>query len=112
MARRGEVLVSRRKLGFAAEGKAEHFVVVQSDPLRDLETVIVAPLDADGPLYDDDPLVVHVTAKEAGAKGPHVVLVHLLAATLRERFEPAHAGRLTTASMVLVDDRLRLALGV
>lgn len=110
MARRGEVLVARRKLGFGAEGRPERFVVVQADPLRELDTVIVAPLDADGALYETDPLVVHVTAREAGTKEPHVVLVHLVAATLRDRFEPTHGGRLSVGSMERVGELLRLAL--
>jgi hypothetical protein len=62
VAKRGDVLVARRKLGFGAEGKAEHFVVLQSEELRGLDTVVVAPLDADGPLYEGDPLVAEVDA--------------------------------------------------
>ena len=68
MAKRGEVLVGRRRLGFAGEGRAEHFVVVQSDQLRDLETAIVAPLDLDGEMYEGDPLVVQISAREAGGQ--------------------------------------------
>jgi mRNA-degrading endonuclease toxin of MazEF toxin-antitoxin module len=112
VAKRGEVLVARRRLGFASEGKPEHFVVLQSDQLRDLETVLVAPLDRDGPLYEGDPLVVHVSAKEAGTKQPHVVLVYLVTATLLERFESAHVARLSAASMEKVDALLRLTLDV
>ncbi len=112
MARRGDVLVAKRKLGFAADGKAEHFAVVQSDELRNLDTVLVAPLDVDGPLYEEDPLVVHVTPKEAGARQPHAVLVHLLCATLLERFESANVGKLSAASLAKLDERLRLALDV
>jgi mRNA-degrading endonuclease toxin of MazEF toxin-antitoxin module len=108
--RRGDVVVARRRLGFGAEGTAEHFAVVQSERLGRLETVIVAPLDVDGPLYRGDPLVVHVSAREAGLRQPHVVLVHLPAATLLDRFEPAHAGRLSAASMAKVDAVLRLVL--
>ena len=112
VARRGDVLVARRKLGFGADGKAEHFVVVQSDELRDLDTVVVAPLDADARLYDDDPLVVHVTPKETGARTPQVVLVHLLTATLLDRFERAPAGKLSSASMEALDALVRVALQV
>lgn len=112
MARRGEVLVVRRKLGFGAEGKAEHFAVVQSDELRELETVLVAPLDVDGSLYDDDPLVVRVSPKEAGTRQPHVVLVHLVSAALLDRFEPAHVARLSGVSMAKVDDALQVVLGL
>jgi mRNA-degrading endonuclease toxin of MazEF toxin-antitoxin module len=112
VARRGEVLVAKRKLGFATEGKAEHFVVVQSDQLRDLATVIVAPLDLAVRMYKSDPLVVRISAREAGVKHPHVVLVHLLTTALLERFEATHISKLSPASMDKVDALLRLVLGV
>lgn len=110
MAKRGEVLVSKRRLGFGAEGKAERFVVVQSDKLRGLDTVVVAPTDAAGPLYEDDPLVAHVSAREVGARQAHVVLPYMLTAVLLERFEPDPVGRLSTASLAAVDALLMLAL--
>ncbi len=85
-------------------------MVLQSDLLRDLDTVVVAPLDVDGPVYDGDPLVVRVTAREVAAKRPHVVLVHLLTATLLDRFEPGHVARLTGASMAKVEAAARVVL--
>lgn len=110
MAKRGDVLVAKRKLGFAAEGVPQHFVVLQSDQLRDLDTVLVAPLDDDGALYEGDPLVVRVTAKEAGTSGPQVVLVHLLTSAMIERFEAKIAGKLSAASMAEVERMTALAL--
>jgi mRNA-degrading endonuclease toxin of MazEF toxin-antitoxin module len=110
VAKRGDVLIAKRKLGFAAEGVPQHFVVVQSDQLRDLDTLLVVPLDAAAPMYEADPLVVPVTAKEASARVPHVALVHLLTAALRERFEEAPAGRLSAGSMDKVDDLLAFTL--
>jgi hypothetical protein len=110
VARRGDVLIARRKLGFGGQGLPEQFVVLQSDRLRSLETVLVAPLDLDGPLYEADPLVCRVSAKEVGAKRPHVVLPYMTSAVLLERFEAAPAGRLTAASMNAVEAVLRLAL--
>jgi hypothetical protein len=104
--------VARRKLGFGAEGKPEHFAVLQSDQLQDLETVLVAPLDVFAALYDGDPLVVRVSAREAGAKVAHVILVYLLSAMLRDRFEPAPVGKLSPGSMVKVDVLLRRALAI
>jgi mRNA-degrading endonuclease toxin of MazEF toxin-antitoxin module len=113
VAKRGEVLVARRKLGFGADGKAEHFVVVQSDQLQNLETVLVAPLDLDDDaLYAGDPLVVHVSPKEAGAKQPHVVLGYLLSAALLDRFEPSHVSKLSASSMAKVDALLRFVFDV
>jgi mRNA-degrading endonuclease toxin of MazEF toxin-antitoxin module len=113
VAKRGEVLVARRKLGFGEGGKPEHFVVLQSDQLRDLDTVIVAPLDVDdAALYKADPLVVKISPREAGSKRPHVVLVHLLSAVLLDRFEPAHVSKLSPASMAKVDALLKTSLGI
>ncbi len=102
--------MSKRRLGFGADNRTEHFVVVQSDRLRTLVTVVVAPLDVDGPLYEGDPLVMRVTAREAGAKHPHVVLPYMVTAALLDRFEAAPAGKLSAASMTAVDDLLCLAL--
>jgi hypothetical protein len=112
VAKRGEVLVARRKLGFGVEGKAEHFAVLQADRLQDLETLLVAPLDVFGPLYEGDPLVVRVSAKEAGGKHAHVVLPYLLSAMLRDRFEPVPVSKLSPASMTKIEDVLRIALAV
>ena len=112
MARRGDVLVSTRRLGFGGGGRREHFLVVQSDLLSGIETAIVAPLDDMARIYDEDPLAVQVTAKEAGTKTAQVVLVHLLAAISLERFEPAPAGRLSAKSLARVDDVLRTVLSV
>jgi len=110
VAKRGEVLVARRRLGFGSGGRREHFVVVQSELLAGIETAVVAPLDDVARIYDDDPLAVQVTAGEAGTKTAQVVLVHLLAAISLERFEPIAAGRLSAKSLTRVDDVLRSVL--
>jgi mRNA-degrading endonuclease toxin of MazEF toxin-antitoxin module len=110
VAKRAEVLVARRRLGFGAEGRREHFVVLQSDVLAIIETAVVAPLDEDAPMYEDDPLAVHISAKEAGTKAAQVVLVHLLAAASLEKFEPTPAGHLSAKSIDKVEDVLRTVL--
>jgi mRNA-degrading endonuclease toxin of MazEF toxin-antitoxin module len=110
MARRADVLVARRRLGFGAEGRREHFIVVQSDRLTGLETLVVAPLDDDAPMYRGDPLAVPVSAKEAGTRSDQVVLVHLLASVRPERFDAGAAGRLSAKSMGRVDEVLRTVL--
>lgn len=98
--KRGDVLVVRRRLGFGVGDRREHFVVLQSDMLqRDLDTIVVAPLDDDLPLYTRDPLVVRVSRKEAGSSAPQVVLVSHLMSVLRERFDAMRVGRLRAASM-------------
>jgi mRNA-degrading endonuclease toxin of MazEF toxin-antitoxin module len=112
VAERAEVLVARRRLGFGADGRREHFVVLQSDELSGIDTVVVAPMDDDARVYEADPLVVRVPAKEAGTRRAQVVLVHLLAATALDRFEPGVAGRLSSESMDEVDRALRAVLSL
>lgn len=110
MAKRGDVLVARRRLGFGAEGKREHFLVLQSDLLAGIETAVAAPLDDDAPMYQNDPLAVRVSGKEAGTKTAQVVLVHLLVAASLEKFEPHPSGRLSSKSMLQVEGALRTVL--
>jgi hypothetical protein len=112
VAKRADVLVALRKLGFGASGRRERFVVVQSDLLVGVDTVIVAPLDDDAPMYKGDPLVVRLSAAEAGTSQPQVLLVHLIAAARLDRFEPVTAGRLSSRSMGLVDGLLRTVLHI
>jgi mRNA-degrading endonuclease toxin of MazEF toxin-antitoxin module len=112
MAKRADVLVVRRKLGFGSAGRREHFVVVQSDILSGIDTVVVAPLDDDAPMYGEDPLAIHVSAKEAGTKVGQVVLAHLLAAAPLEKFEAEVAGRLSPGSMTEVEEALRTILSL
>jgi mRNA-degrading endonuclease toxin of MazEF toxin-antitoxin module len=104
VAKRADVLVVRRRLGFGADARREHFVVLQSDLFHgELDTVIVVPLDEDAPMYDGDPLVVRVTPKEAGTKTTHVVLVAHLTSVLLDRFDSGTVGRLRPASMLQVE---------
>ena len=112
MAKRGDVLVARQRLGFGRDRARERFVALQADALDGLDTVLVAPLDEDSSLYQDDPLVVHVSAREAGADRPHVVLVHLLRAAQLDRFEAAVGGRLSRAAMGEIEALLRVALAL
>jgi mRNA-degrading endonuclease toxin of MazEF toxin-antitoxin module len=112
MAKRGEVLVARRRLGFGAEGKREHFLVLQCDLLAPLDTVVVAPLDDDAPMYQKDPLVVPCPAREAGTRKAQVVLTHLLSAFLLDRFEATPSGKVSAGTMARVDDALRTVLQV
>jgi hypothetical protein len=110
VAKRAEVLVARRRIGFGQDGRPEHFVVLQADLLAGIDTVVVAPLDEVAAMYEEDPLVVRVTAKEAGTRSAHVVLAHLLAAVSVDRFEPAPAGRLSARSMDRIAEKLRVIL--
>ena len=110
MARRGEVLVALRKLGFGAGGRRERFVVVQSDLLSGIDTAIVAPLDEEASMYDDDPLTVRVPAAEAGTAQPQVVIGHLIAATRLDRFEKEAVAKLSSKTMAAVNALLRTVL--
>lgn len=110
-AKRGDVLVVRRRLGFDVGHRREHFVVLQSDMLqKDLDTVVVAPLDEDLPLYAPDPLVVHVTKREAGTSTPQVVLIAHMTSVLRERFDAVRVGRLRATSMRDVEKLMTILL--
>jgi hypothetical protein len=77
---------------------------------RDLDTVVVAPLDEDLPVYAADPLVVQVTKREAGTSRPQVVLVAHLTSVLRERFDAVRVGRLRAASMTSVERLVSILL--
>lgn len=112
MASRGTVLVSRRRLGFAAPGAREHFLVVQSDLFADLETVIVAPLVDAGPEHLGDHLAVPVSRAEAGTAKRQVALIHQLTSALPSRFESGEVGIALSRTMAAVDRALRLVLGV
>jgi kynureninase len=80
-------------------------VVLQSESFT-LETVVVAPLDDQSKLYEDDPLTVEISAKEAGARGSQVVLVAHLMSIVLDRFEPGVVGRLRRASLMRVEDAI------
>jgi mRNA-degrading endonuclease toxin of MazEF toxin-antitoxin module len=109
VARRGDVLVSLRKLGFGDEGKAEEFVVLQADALNavPMPTVVVAPLIADDPAYVKQPLAVKVARKD-GSQG--LVLVWLLAAVPTSRFQPAAAWQLPPGVMAAVERVTKVVL--
>ena len=112
MANRGAVLAARRRLGFGASGKPEHFLVLQADLFADLETVIVAPLVDHGPEHAGDHLAVPVSKSEAGASRRQVVLVHHLTSALPSRFDAGEAGFALPATMAAVDRAVRLLMGL
>ncbi len=63
-------------------------------------------------MYKTDPLVVRISAAEAGTARPHVALVHLQGAARLDRFEAATVGRLSPKSLAAVDRLLRTVLGL
>jgi mRNA-degrading endonuclease toxin of MazEF toxin-antitoxin module len=103
----------KRRLGFAARGSTEAFVVVQDDALnRLLPTALAVPLDVAIQLHEDNPLAVPVSAAEAGARIPHVALATHVTTIPWDRFEPAAAGRFEAATMAALDGVLRVVLAL
>ena len=112
MASRGDVLVARKRLGFGAVGRREHFVVVQADLVATLDTALVLPLDEDGPSYRGHDLAVPLSGREAGMRAPQVALVHLLSCMPLDRFDATRAGRASSSTMARIDGSLRLVLSL
>jgi mRNA-degrading endonuclease toxin of MazEF toxin-antitoxin module len=107
------VLRLKRRLGFAARGTSESFVVVQDDELnRILATTLAVPLDLATRVHEGNPLAVAVAPEEAGAAAPHVAVATYVTAIPWDRFEPAAAGRLTPATMAELDAVLRVVLAL
>jgi len=97
-------------MGFGAEGRREHFVVIQGDFLSSLETVIVVPLDDHASFYDENPLAIAIPKSETSTLRAQVALVHLPSYFSLEKFDAAPTGRLSSRTMAKVDDALRIVL--
>ena len=103
MARQGDVLIAKRRLGFGAPGRAEHFVVLQSDAFADsLDTVVVVPLDEAYRIHETDPLAVRVMPTEVGSGSTQFALVALMTSAPLDRFERTAAGRRRARSLARV----------
>ena len=113
MAERGDVLASKRRLGFGAGGATERFVVVQADALNEvLETTLAIPLDAAHAYYSDYPGAVLVRAAEIGASRDQVAVVTALGSVDLSRFEPAPVARLAPATLDELDRMLAIVLSL
>lgn len=111
MAQRGEVVVSSRRVGFAAKGEPEAFVVVQADPLNVvLPTVLVIPLDHRVALYAGNPRAVPVSAAEAGSAVEHVAITTQLRPVRVDQLAPGAVGRVSRRTMTLLNRTLKLVL--
>jgi len=111
VAKRGEVLLARRRVGFAAANELERFVVLQHERLNGiLPTLVVAPLDAALPIYGGNPLAVPIPAGESGTPEPQVLVLSAICSLPQDRFQPLAAGRLRPASLAMTDTALRLLL--
>jgi mRNA-degrading endonuclease toxin of MazEF toxin-antitoxin module len=110
---RGDVLKLRRRLGFAASGKVERFVVVQDARLNAfLPTVLVIPLDDPLAVHERNPAAVSISAAEAGTAGRQVALVTHLTVLPVDRFEASIGGRLSQATLSQIDAVLKIVLGL
>jgi mRNA-degrading endonuclease toxin of MazEF toxin-antitoxin module len=103
----------KRRLGFAAQGTTEGFIVVQDDALnRILPTTVAVPLDLATALHAGSPLAVAVSPAEAGGQAPHVAVASHPTTIAWDRFEPAVAGRLSPSTMARLDAALRVVLAL
>ena len=113
MPERGEVLRLKRRLGFAAKGEAEAVVVVQADPLNAvLDTLLVVPLDPAVDFYSHHPVVLRVSAAEAGSRVEHAAVPWRLQAIRADALSPGPVGRLRAETLRALDDLLKLVLGL
>ena len=96
MAKRGDVLVSTRPIGFV-KGKRERFLVLQSSILEQATTVIVCPL-----IDEPHPLGIPIDNEFA--------MVHLLRAVPWDRFDPKPAGTVPRSTLLEISRRLRAYL--
>jgi mRNA-degrading endonuclease toxin of MazEF toxin-antitoxin module len=104
---RGSVLSLRRRIGFNPSPIIEHFVVLQADWTADtIETVLVAPLDVADRLYDGDPLVVEVSARESGTKRSQVILLAHILSVRKDRFQAEPVGALKPETLTRVANGL------
>jgi mRNA-degrading endonuclease toxin of MazEF toxin-antitoxin module len=110
VASQGEVLVSRRKLGFASPGTSERFIVMQASAFSSLETVLVVPIDEKLALYDNDPLVVAIPPQELGSK--LVALPSFLTAVSLRRFEAKPVGDVSAKTLLEIHRRIEMLLAL
>jgi mRNA-degrading endonuclease toxin of MazEF toxin-antitoxin module len=108
---RGDVLASKRRVGFGADRAVEHFIVVQADTLNEvLDTTLVVPLDSAFPYYADYPGAVRVPAVQAGASRDRVAVLTATASVDTSRFEPEPVARLESATLEEIDRMLAVVL--
>jgi len=113
VARRGDVLRLKRRLGFGARGTTESFVVVQDNQLNQiLPTTVAVPLDLATAVHDANPLAVAVSPAEAGDAAPHVAVASHPTTIPWDKFEPAVRGHLEPTTLAQLDAVLRVVLAL
>lgn len=111
MAERGDVLQLKRRLGFGREHEGERVVVIQSTPLNAaLPTLVVVPLDSGARALARQPFVARVSAREAGSAAECVAVATHVMTIRADRLVPGRVGRLLPATLMTLDDQLRLVL--
>lgn len=111
MADRGDVVQLKHRLGFESGSDGERFVVVQASSLAGvLPTVIAVPLDPQVATFGKSPLVVRVTAREAGARSDHVAVACWVQVIATDRLAPGRVGAVNDSTMLALDDVLRRVL--
>lgn len=111
MVERGDVLRLKARLGFLPKGEAGSVVVVQATRLNSvLPSVLVVPLDSATAIYGQQPVVVPVSAKEAGTVTSQVAVVPQVRPLRLDHAAPGVAGRLSPATLARIDEVLRLVL--
>jgi hypothetical protein len=89
---RGDILQAKRRIGFAASGALESFIVLQSDAFQDYDRIAIAPID-DAKFHMGNPLAVPLDSR-------HVVLLHHLAVVSRETFKTDPVGHVDALAEV------------
>ena len=111
MVERGDVLALKARLGFLPKGETGRAVVVQATRLNSiLPSVLVVPLDSATAIYGQQPVVVPVSAVEAGTSTSQVAVVPQVRPLRMEHFSPGVVGRLSPATLHRIDQVLRLVL--
>ncbi len=113
MARRGDILRLRQRLGFEPRGEAEAVVVVQADPLNtSLATLLVVPLDPAVETFAEHPYAIPIPGAECGSSIDHVALTTQLRAAPVDSFATGIVGHLSPRSQAAVDRALLLVLSL
>ena len=111
MADRGDILLLKSRLGFGESADGPRVVVVQSTPLNAiLPTTVVVPLDASAPPGHAHPLLVTVSAAEAGTAADQVAYPTHLRVIPTDRFAPGRVGALKPRTLAELDERIRMVL--
>jgi mRNA-degrading endonuclease toxin of MazEF toxin-antitoxin module len=113
VAKRGDVLLLKRRLGFGGGRGQDRVVVLQHDALNAvLDTTIVAPLDLERAGDADDPTLVEVSATEAGGRETHYAMLTQLFSVTFERLEAGAVGRLSAETLAQLEGVLGAVLGI